>query len=70
MNKYCSICGKDNKCVAGTKDSFTCWCSKAGGFPEGIFKLVPEELRGKRCICENCLNEYREEGRIKGINTR
>ncbi|HBI04364.1 MAG TPA: hypothetical protein DDY49_10105 [Paenibacillaceae bacterium] len=55
------MCGNDNQCgnEAG-KPHGTCWCDTAG-FPEGIFQLIPDEQRGKSCICPDCLNKYKKE---------
>ena len=60
-NKYCPICGEENKCMAGTAEQGNCWCDKEGGFPEGILELVPKESRRKHCICKKCVDQYREE---------
>jgi len=58
-NKYCPICGEENKCKTGAGEHGHCWCD-IPEFPKGIFELVPEESRGKHCICLNCLNLYKE----------
>lgn len=55
--KKCPICNKENKC-GNELGTSTCWCSTES-FPEGIYQLVPEELRNKACICKDCLEEYR-----------
>ncbi len=47
--------------MAGTVEHGNCWCDREGEFPNGIFKLVPTESRGKHCICKKCVNKYREE---------
>lgn len=41
-------------CKSGSNE---CWCHTAN-FPPGIFELIPEEARGKQCICQTCLNQY------------
>ena len=55
-DKICPLCGQDNNCQSGNKD---CWC-KTVEFPEGIFDLIPEEKRGKACICLSCVNKYND----------
>lgn len=60
-NKYCPLCGEENKCMAGKVEHGNCWCDQEGGFPKGIFELVPPESGGKHCICKNCVDKYREE---------
>ncbi|WP_279326059.1 cysteine-rich CWC family protein [Bacillus sp. FJAT-47783] len=64
-NKYCPICGEENKCMAGTQEQWNCWCGKQGTFPKGIFEFVPTESNGKHCICENCVNTFREQSNIE-----
>ncbi|KAB2332094.1 cysteine-rich CWC family protein [Cytobacillus depressus] len=59
-NKYCPICGEENKCMTNGSEQGQCWCNEEK-FPVGIFDLVPEESRRKHCICKNCLNKYKEE---------
>lgn len=54
----CPLCGGDNQCCHNQSDRPTsCWCNQRS-FPEGIFDLLPEEMKGKQCICESCLNKY------------
>lgn len=62
-NKYCPICGEENKCMARTAEKGNCWCDAEGGFPKGIFELVPIESRGQHCICKKCVDQYREEAK-------
>ncbi|MED3564439.1 cysteine-rich CWC family protein [Bacillus xiapuensis] len=59
-NKYCPICGEENKCMGGSGARGGCWCDKEV-FPNEIFALVPEESIRKHCICKNCLDQYKEE---------
>lgn len=56
LQQVCPICGGGNAC----EGSHDCWC---GGetFPSGLFELVPEELRGKSCICRACVKRFKEE---------
>ncbi|WP_127582318.1 cysteine-rich CWC family protein [Paenibacillus koleovorans] len=57
--KLCSICKQSNKCgVLDGQPIESCWCLNAG-FPEGIFELIPSELRGKACICQACLEQFK-----------
>ncbi|RAP76009.1 cysteine-rich CWC family protein [Paenibacillus montanisoli] len=51
--KECPICHNRNDC----EGSHACWCASEL-FPSGIFELVPAELRGKACICIDCLNAF------------
>lgn len=63
-NKYCPICGEENKCMAGDAEHGKCWCDKEA-FPKGIFELVPEESLRKHCICKKCLEKFREKEKIR-----
>jgi Cysteine-rich CWC len=48
----CPLCGGPNDCgVAQGKDQ--CWCFTANISPEALAPL-PEEARGKICICARC----------------
>ncbi|MGX9136025.1 cysteine-rich CWC family protein [Rummeliibacillus sp. JY-2-4R] len=51
--KYCPICGEENHCMAGTSEQDHCWCKNVKISKE-VLKLVPVEMKGKYCICQNC----------------
>ncbi|WP_077367102.1 cysteine-rich CWC family protein [Anaerosalibacter sp. Marseille-P3206] len=52
--KICPICGKGNNCQHGSKD---CWC-KHIEIPKYVLEMVPEDKRGKACICKSCIEKY------------
>jgi len=60
----CPLCGKPNRC--GEKaviDGITqekCWCAYEV-FPKELIALVPKEKQRKACICQNCLNRFKQE---------
>ncbi|MBW5446320.1 hypothetical protein GE107_09640 [Cohnella sp. CFH 77786] len=56
--KSCPLCGQDNGCgnEAG-KPEGDCWCTQAT-FPKEMLQLVPDDLRGKACICQSCLRRF------------
>ncbi|MBE6049177.1 MAG: hypothetical protein E7214_00565 [Clostridium sp.] len=56
----CPICGKPNNC-AFEKGMIHegCWCEKIS-VPKELREMVPVELRGKACICESCVREYKK----------
>ncbi|WP_255717160.1 cysteine-rich CWC family protein [Salipaludibacillus sp. CUR1] len=56
-NKYCPLCGEENKCMA--REPGPCWCNEVD-FPAGIFELVPPESKRKHCICRKCVMAYKE----------
>jgi len=48
----CPICGGPNDCgMAAVKSE--CWCASVKISPEAL-ALVPEEAKGKVCICAKC----------------
>jgi hypothetical protein len=54
-DQICPICGKPNDCVrarSGTLDE-PCWCEEVEISADAISR-VPEEKRGKSCICHHC----------------
>lgn len=57
--KRCPLCGGDNRCgyLAG-QAAGTCWCVR--DFPKKIVELVPPNLKGKACICPDCVAKFRE----------
>ena len=56
QEKVCPLCGQDNNCQHGQEN---CWCETTK-FPEHIFEMIPEDKRGKACICKSCLEKYRD----------
>ena len=48
----CPLCGEPNECGVAAGKS-TCWCWSAE-VPAEALARVPEELRGKICVCEKC----------------
>ena len=60
-SNHCPLCGEENKCMIDKIEHNSCWCEKAGKFPNEILELVPIDSRRIRCICEKCLNEFMDE---------
>ena len=52
--RICPICGKDNNCHHGES---SCWCSTIK-VPKHVLDLVPEDKKGKACICKECIEKY------------
>ena len=57
-NQYCPICGEQNRCMVDNEHP--CWCFEVGGFPKELLNKVPEESKGKQCICKKCLEAFNE----------
>lgn len=53
-SKICPLCGEDNHCQSGEE---TCWCFSIE-VPKKLLEKIPEEKRGKACICEKCIREF------------
>lgn len=53
----CPICGQPNNCQ---HDEGNCWCEKVV-IPSYIIEMVPEDKRGKACICKSCVEKYTRE---------
>jgi len=56
---HCPLCGGENLCLAGTEQQNSCWCMKVKVSKE-ILEFVPKEIKGKYCICQNCIEDYKE----------
>ena len=51
--KLCPLCGMPNAC----QDGPNCWCHNVV-IPKDLLERVPEEQKGKFCICYFCIEEY------------
>lgn len=56
-DKNCPICGQENGCESGSEN---CWCYYTD-IPKEIFKLIPEDKRGKACICLDCVEKFKKD---------
>lgn len=54
--RTCPLCGKDNNC----RQSKECWCHSAT-IPKELLDKVPEDKKGKACICKSCVDKYNSE---------
>ena len=55
----CPLCGKGNDCQRCASDTYKgpCWCFKVD-MPAELVARVPEDLRGKACICRECVMDF------------
>ncbi|WP_282942123.1 cysteine-rich CWC family protein [Paenibacillus sp. RC67] len=51
----CPFCGNENECSVETGD---CWCFHTK-IPQELRDQIPDELRGKVCICRKCVEEFK-----------
>jgi len=59
MKGLCPICGESNGCAFNSGDDpLKCWCMTEK-VPKGLLKQIPDELRGKSCVCQKCVKEYK-----------
>ena len=54
IERICPLCGQDNNCQHGQGG---CWCDKVK-VPKYILDLIPNDKKGKACICKSCLEKY------------
>jgi len=54
QERICPLCGQDNNCQ---HDQESCWCA-AVKFPKHVLDLIPEDKKGKACVCKACLEKY------------
>lgn len=52
--KTCPLCGQDNNCQHGQEN---CWCVTVK-FPQHVIDMIPEDKKGKACVCKSCLEKY------------
>lgn len=52
----CPFCGGDNNCGTCVGDS-SCWCTLVV-VSVGLIQLLPENQRGRNCICRSCISMY------------
>ncbi len=60
----CPLCGQSNAClsVAATDTKQACWCANPKlKFPKTLLEKVPEEARGKACICQACVEAHQKD---------
>ncbi|MFF2481862.1 cysteine-rich CWC family protein [Paenibacillus sp. NPDC058071] len=51
----CPLCGEQNGCgMTSGEAPKQCWCVEER-FPEWLIESVPQEQKGKSCICQSCL---------------
>ncbi len=54
--RTCPLCGNDNNCQHGQSD---CWCNNVV-VPKHIMDMIPDDKKGKACVCKSCVEKYRE----------
>jgi hypothetical protein len=60
-NGICPLCGKENNCAMATgADPHSCWCMSLK-VPEELLERIPKEIRGKACVCKECVEKYLNE---------
>lgn len=51
----CPLCQNENQCKVNDEVSL-CWCMTVA-IDENVLKHVPENLKGKQCICFACVEK-------------
>jgi len=57
-DKICPLCEKVNRC--GVKSPQGCWCM-ATQIPAALLAKIPAQLKGKSCICNDCIERYQQQ---------
>ena len=56
----CPLCGGPNHCAtAADPDATECWCEDEK-FSAELLAQIPERIGDKVCVCQKCLQDYRE----------
>ena len=56
--------GKANNCGYENGLSHSgCWCEKIE-VPKELREMIPENLKGKACICKECVINYKEKNNM------
>lgn len=57
--RICPICGKENHCgqELGLLEG-SCWCHHIK-VPKELIAQVPDHLKGRACICRDCIVEFK-----------
>ena len=61
-NPVCPLCGAANDCAVAASGNFNtpCWCRDVV-FTAELLGTVPEEMKGRACICRSCAEAARRE---------
>jgi hypothetical protein len=66
----CPLCGGPNQCALAIDPSATeCWCDSQE-FPRELLAQLPPNEVGRRCICQTCLEDYRNRSGVSGIKSK
>lgn len=55
--RRCPLCGRENRCGEAEGGAGRCWCFDLK-VPPALLARVPEALRGKACVCRECVQAY------------
>ena len=54
----CPLCLKINHCDVQSQQG--CWCMNTK-VPKALLAKIPEQLKGKSCICNACIKRYQQQ---------
>jgi hypothetical protein len=57
-DNICPLCEKTNRC--GVKSPEGCWCMTTQ-VPAALLEKVSAQLKGKTCICNDCIERYQQQ---------
>ena len=58
----CPLCGGPNACQLCSPAAYKgqCWCARVE-MPGALLARVPEQLRNRACMCQNCVDKFQRE---------
>ncbi|MCK4725871.1 MAG: cysteine-rich CWC family protein [Anaerolineales bacterium] len=60
----CPLCGGPNRCaLAADPSASECWCDSEN-IPRELLAQIPGNAVRRACICQKCLEQYRESTNI------
>lgn len=69
----CPLCQQKNQCVnLGVADTEKiCWCNDPNiQFPKALLDQVPNEKKGRACICKQCALAFEKNTGVKNFNPK
>ena len=63
----CPLCNQPNAC--GAHATGRCWCCDTT-IPPDLLELIPPESRRKACVCQRCVNSYKQNPELFRTNLK
>ena len=69
----CPLCQQQNFCenLVEKGSGKTCWCNNPEiKFPKALLDQVPEDRKGKACICQQCAQAFSNEKSVEDMGVK